>query len=65
MSGSQYRYLFNPLAIGPVTVANRLVFSAHLTNYAEHGRPSEQHAAYFATKPARLRCSHAVEHLRQ
>jgi len=52
MSGSQYRYLFNPLTIGPVTVANRIVFAAHLTNYAEHGRPSEQHAAYYAARAA-------------
>ena len=52
MSGSQYRYLFNPLRIGPVTVANRIVFAAHLTNYAEQGRPSEQHAAYYAARAA-------------
>ena len=52
MSGGQYRYLFSPLRIGPLTVANRLVFSAHLTNYAEEGRPSEQHAAYYAERAA-------------
>jgi mycofactocin system FadH/OYE family oxidoreductase 2 len=52
VSGSQYRYLFKPLRIGPVTVANRIVFAAHLTNYAEHGRPSEQHAAYYAARAA-------------
>ena len=37
---SRYRYLFSPLRIGPVVVRNRIVFSAHLTNYAEDGRPS-------------------------
>ena len=42
--------LFSPLALGPVTVANRIVFSAHLTNYAVDGRPSEQHAAYYAER---------------
>ncbi len=52
MSGGQYRYLFSPLRIGPLTVANRLVFSAHLTNYAQDGRPSEQHAAYYAERAA-------------
>jgi len=52
MSGSQYRYLFSPLRIGPVTVANRIVFAAHLTNYAERGLPSEQHAAYYAARAA-------------
>ncbi|MCU0270419.1 MAG: mycofactocin system FadH/OYE family oxidoreductase 2, partial [Acidimicrobiales bacterium] len=52
MAGGQYRYLFSPLRIGPVTVSNRLVFSAHLTNYAERGLPSEQHAAYYARRAA-------------
>ncbi|HVV29449.1 MAG TPA: mycofactocin system FadH/OYE family oxidoreductase 2 [Mycobacteriales bacterium] len=52
MSGTTYRHLFTPLRIGPVTVANRIVFSAHLTNYAENGRPSPQHAAYYAERAA-------------
>ena len=34
-STGRYRHLFSPLRIGPLTVANRIVFSAHLTNYAE------------------------------
>ena len=50
MSTSRYRFLFTPLRIGPVTLANRIVFSAHLTNYAEDGRPSGQHAAYYAAR---------------
>jgi 2,4-dienoyl-CoA reductase (NADPH2) len=33
-----------------VTVPNRVVFSAHLTNYAEDGRPTAQHAAYYAER---------------
>lgn len=44
------RYLFSPLRLGPVTVPNRIVFSAHLTNYARDGRPTEQHAAYYAAR---------------
>ena len=52
MSGGQYRYLFSPLKLGPVTIANRIVFAAHLTNYAEDGMPSEQHAAYYAARAA-------------
>ena len=48
----RYRHLFSPLRIGPVTVANRIVFAAHLTNYAEDGGPSEQHAAYYAARAA-------------
>jgi len=52
MTGSQYRYLFSPLQLGPVTVQNRVVFAAHLTNYAEGGLPTEQHAAYYAARAA-------------
>ena len=49
---SRYRYLFAPLRIGPVVVRNRIVFSAHLTNYAEDGLPTEQHAAYYSARAA-------------
>ncbi len=42
--------LWSPLQLGPVTVANRVVFSAHLTNYAHDGLPTEQHAAYYAAR---------------
>ena len=31
---------------------NRIVFSAHLTNYAEDGHPTDQHAAYYAARAA-------------
>ena len=51
-SGGRYRHLFTPLRLGPVTVANRIVFSAHLTNYATDGLPTEQHAAYYAARAA-------------
>ncbi|MFN6120772.1 MAG: mycofactocin system FadH/OYE family oxidoreductase 2 [Actinomycetes bacterium] len=47
-----YRYLWTPLELGPVTTRNRIVFSAHLTNYARDGRPTEQHAAYYAARAA-------------
>ncbi|MFN8052411.1 MAG: mycofactocin system FadH/OYE family oxidoreductase 2 [Acidimicrobiales bacterium] len=47
------RLLWSPLRIGPVTVRNRIVFSAHLTNYAtQDGHPSEQHAAYYEERAA-------------
>ncbi|MGK2958848.1 MAG: mycofactocin system FadH/OYE family oxidoreductase 2 [Acidimicrobiales bacterium] len=49
---SRYRHLFTPLRLGPVTVDNRIIFSAHLTNYAEGGLPTEQHAAYYAARAA-------------
>ncbi len=47
-----YRYLWTPLQLGPATARNRLVFSAHLTNYARDGKPTEQHAAYYAARAA-------------
>ncbi|MDA3624115.1 mycofactocin system FadH/OYE family oxidoreductase 2 [Saccharopolyspora oryzae] len=47
---SEHRYLFSPLRIGPLTVRNRIVFSAHLTNYARDGVPTDQHAAYYAAR---------------
>jgi mycofactocin system FadH/OYE family oxidoreductase 2 len=46
------RRLFTPLRIGPLTVRNRIVFSAHLTNYAASGKPTAQHAAYYAARAA-------------
>ncbi|HEX7442365.1 MAG TPA: mycofactocin system FadH/OYE family oxidoreductase 2 [Acidimicrobiales bacterium] len=51
-AGGRYRHLFTPLRLGPVTVGNRIVFSAHLTNYATDGLPTEQHAAYYAARAA-------------
>ena len=47
-----YRYLWSPLQLGPVEVRNRIVFSAHLTNYARNGLPTDQHAAYYAARAA-------------
>src|ERR1700735_5269283 len=51
-SAGHYRSLFTPWRIGPLTVRNRIVFSAHLTNYAEDGLPTAQHAAYYAARAA-------------
>ena len=47
-----YKYLWTPLQLGPVTARNRIVFSAHLTNYARNGKPTEQHSAYYAARAA-------------
>jgi len=45
--------VWSPLRIGPVTVKNRIVFSAHLTNYAtQDGHPSAQHVAYYEERAA-------------
>ena len=50
--GMAFRYLWTPLQLGPVETQNRIVFSAHLTNYARDGKPTEQHAAYYAARAA-------------
>jgi mycofactocin system FadH/OYE family oxidoreductase 2 len=49
-ASTRYRHLFSPLRLGPVVVPNRIVFSAHLTNYAEDGLPTDQHAAYYEAR---------------
>ncbi len=51
-AGGRFRLLFSPARLGPVVVRNRIVFSAHLTNFAEDGRPSAQHAAYYGARAA-------------
>src|SRR3954464_5809923 len=50
--GVAYRYLGTPLDVGPVTVRNRIVFSAHLTNYADDGLPTEKQHAYYEARAA-------------
>ena len=44
---SPSRLLFSPLKIGNITVQNRIVFSAHLTNFAEDFMPTDRHACYY------------------
>ncbi len=51
-ASTRYPLLFSPIRLGPVTAANRIVFAAHLTNYAVEGRPSDQHAAYYGARAA-------------
>ncbi len=46
----RHELLFTPISLGPLHLTNRIVFSAHLTNYAERGLPSAQHAAYYAAR---------------
>jgi 2,4-dienoyl-CoA reductase (NADPH2) len=50
MHTSQFKYLFSPLTIGAMTVRNRVLFSAHLTNLAENNLPSERLTAYYAER---------------
>ena len=49
-AAGRYRYLFSPLRVGPLALRNRIIFAAHLTNYAEDGHPTEQHAAYYEAR---------------
>ncbi|RZT88623.1 mycofactocin system FadH/OYE family oxidoreductase 2 [Pseudonocardia sediminis] len=44
--------LHTPLRLGPLTLRNRVVFTAHLTGYATDGLPTAQHAAYYAARAA-------------
>jgi mycofactocin system FadH/OYE family oxidoreductase 2 len=45
-----FRYLFSPLKIGTVVVANRIHFAAHLTNFGEAQRISERHIHYYCER---------------
>ena len=44
---SEFQYLFSPLKIGSVVVANRIHFAAHMTNFGEDQKISERHICYY------------------
>jgi mycofactocin system FadH/OYE family oxidoreductase 2 len=46
----QFPNLFSPLRIGRVTVPNRISFSAHLTNLANDGLPTDRLTHYLAAR---------------
>ena len=46
----QFPHLFSPLQIGRVTVPNRVSFSAHLTNLAADGLPTQRLIDYLAAR---------------
>ncbi len=46
----QFKYLFSPIKIGPVTVRNRIVSTPHGTGYSRLGLPTEQMAYYHAER---------------
>ena len=50
MRHPQLPYLFSPLRVGSVTVPNRVVFSAHLTNLARDNRPGPDLVAYYEAR---------------
>ncbi len=39
--------LFSPLVLGKVTIANRVCFLAHRTNFATEGKLTDRHIAYY------------------
>ena len=43
---SELAHLFSPIKIGNVEIRNRILQSAHITNFAENGLPSERHLRY-------------------
>ena len=58
-AAGRYRYLFSPLRIGPVALRNRIVFAAHLTNYAEDGLPTAPARRLLrGASPGRRRADH-------
>lgn len=49
---TRYPHVFRPLALGPVTVRNRIFVPAHTTNFGEDNLPSERHLAYHRARAA-------------
>ena len=46
----RYEHVGSPIEIGPVTVKNRILSSAHLTHLAHNGSWTEGHIAYYEAK---------------
>lgn len=46
----EFPFLFSPIRIGPLTIKNRIVFPAHLTNFTENHLPSERHTFYYGER---------------
>nr|WP_240945281.1 FAD-dependent oxidoreductase [Rhodococcus sp. HNM0569] len=44
--------MLSPLRVGALTLANRVVFGAHLTNFARDGLPTDRHRDYYAARAA-------------
>lgn len=50
IAASSTSALFSPLMVGNVRIRNRVLSTAHLTNFAENGLPSKRHHAYWLEK---------------
>lgn len=51
----QFKYLFSPIKLGPITVQNRIVSTPHGTGYARYAKPTEQFI-YYHTERAKGGC---------
>ena len=47
---TMFDHLFKSLAIGRVTLPNRVCFLAHRTNFAKRGRLTDRHVAYYGRR---------------
>ncbi|MBI3761929.1 MAG: FAD-dependent oxidoreductase [Chloroflexi bacterium] len=47
---TEFNYLFTPFQVGPVTLKNRIVSTAHAPALSENGMPGERERLYFAEK---------------
>ena len=47
---SRFPRLFSPLAVGPLTLKNRIFVTGHMTMMVTGGVPSEAQAAYYAAR---------------
>ncbi len=50
MAPEQLAHVLSPLQVGPVTLKNRIVSSAHLTHFARDHLPSDRHVYYYREK---------------
>ncbi len=46
----KYPLLGSQITLGSTTLKNRIVFSAHLTNFARNGCPTDQHLSYYRAR---------------
>ena len=47
MAEEQLAHVLSPLQVGPITLKNRIVSSAHLTHFGRDHLPSDQHVYYY------------------
>lgn len=50
MAQEQLSHVLSPLSVGPITLENRIVSSAHLTHFARGHLPTDRHVYYYREK---------------